>query len=581
MVSTVVRSALGGAAALPIILVAAAVGFPVPIHAQEQVYEIARLRAQLEVGPDGSYHIREEITYDFQSGSFTFARRDIPRTNSDGVSTVTVRSPDVDITALEQGRDGGSHTVRWEFPPSTGQVTFVLEYELTRALRELHGTNEVLWRVVGEGWEVPLREVEAEIVIPPAVPVSRSDVTLDPPEVASLGTEGDDLVARFLPGPLGPGQGYQVRVSFPRVMEGRAVGLARTETQATLAGTLGFALFLILGVVVAYRRLGPRFPNRRQTHPGMELPGAAVLLHKSPPAWDRAFPATLFQLADRGVISLERVDRKKGWFTTQEVVLHRKNAHEEPLSRFEESLLQELERYESLKDFATKGKKFRKRQMEEAREGLLGSGHLVDGRERAAPVAMLALATAVLAVIVFVAGAVFGSPWAMAAAGVGLGVAAGLAVVGSVRFPRSRQGAEKIAELKGYLEGVREELRQKVKVSPISAAEFLFSALPWLTLDPAYTGAEGRKLARLLKKETRELRVPSWAVDTTRAFERAAARHSTAYAAYLPFMNVSGATSGAVAPGAGGGVGGAAGGGAAGGGGEEPVRDASRPDHPS
>ena len=125
----------------------------------------------------------------------------------------------------------------------------------------------------------------------------------------------------------------------------------------------------------------------------------------------------------------------------------------------------------------------------------------------------------------------------------------------------------RLAELKGYLEGVREELRQKTKRSPIGAAEFIFDSLPWLTLDPKYTGSEGRKLERLLKKEAGELRTPLWARDRTKSFEKAAAKHSAAYAAYLPFTNITGAASGAVAPGAGGGVGGAAGGVAAGGGG--------------
>ena len=124
-----------------------------------------------------------------------------------------------------------------------------------------------------------------------------------------------------------------------------------------------------------------------------------------------------------------------------------------------------------------------------------------------------------------------------------------------------------MAELKGYLEGVREELKQKLKRSPIEAAEFIFSSLPWLTLDPKYTGSEGQHLARLLKKEARELRTPLWALDRTKSFEKAAAKHSAAYAAYLPFTNITGATFGAVAPSAGAGVGGAGGGGAAGGGG--------------
>ena len=77
----------------------------------------------------------------------------------------------------------------------------------------------------------------------------------------------------------------------------------------------------------------------------------------------------------------------------------------------------------------------------------------------------------------------------MAVAGAGLGIALATALVASVRFSRSDPGAERLAELKGYLEGVREELKQKLKRSPIEAAEFIFSSLPWLTLDPKYTGS--------------------------------------------------------------------------------------------
>jgi hypothetical protein len=567
MITNVLSRSRGCLLALSLFGAAAAAVPPNQVSGQEQVYEIASLRARLEVLPDGSYRIREEITYDFQSGSFTFGVRDIPLANSEGVGTVEVRSPDVEITGVEQSDQGGARRVRWEFAPTTGPATFVIEYDVEGALREVGGTNEVFWRVVGEGWDVPFRDVEAEIVLPPSVPVSRSDLSLDPAEIASLRSEGDDLVARFLPGPLPAGRAYQVRVSFPKVMDGRAVGLARTEAQATLLGFLLFALFLVMGSVRAYRRAGPRIPIRRQTHAEMALPAAAVLLHRSPPSWDRAFPATLFDLADRGVISLERVDRKKGLFTSQAVVLHRDDESDEVLSPFEESLLQELGRYEDLKRFATKGRKFRRRAMEEIRERLVSSGHLLDGRGEASRSAMYGVGVGIPAVIVFVAGGVSGNPWAMAGAAGGLGIAAGLVVIGSVRFPRSRKGGEALANLKGYLEGVREELKQRVKASPISAAELLFSVLPWLTLDPRYTGAPARTIARRLKKETRSLQAPPWALDRTRTFEKVAAKYSEAYAAYLPILNVTGATSGAVAPSAGGGVGGAAGGGAAGGGG--------------
>jgi len=550
------------------LLISVAIFFSPPLSAQEKVYEIADLQARLELRADGSYRIREAITYDFQVGTFTFAERDIPLSGSDGVGIVTVRSSDVVISRVEQEEEGDSWRVHWEFPPTSGRVTFVMEYDLYAALREVDGTNEVFWRVVGSGWSVPLRMVAAEVAIPSSLSISISDLTLDPPGVSSVRTEGNDLVARFVPGYLPAGRAYQVKVSFPKVMDGRAVGLARTEVQATIAGFLSLGLFLLMGGILSFRRIGPRLPLRRQTHPGMEIPTAAVLLHRQAPVWDRAFPATLFDLADRGVISLERVDRKKGLFTNQKVMLHRNDESDETLTPFEAAFLMELGKHEDLEDFATKGKKFRKAVMKKVQEGLVETGHLVDGRRESRRALLLAATSGVLAVIVLIVGGTMGQPWLMALAGAGLGIAGGSALMGSVRFSRSRQGAERLAALKGYLEGLREELQQKMKMSPISAAEFLFSALPWLTMDPKYQGAEGQKIARKLKKESGDLRTPPWALDRTRAFEKAAAKESAAYASFLPFTNITGATSGAVAPSAGGGaVGGAAGGGAAGGGG--------------
>jgi hypothetical protein len=556
------------APALAAVLAAGTLSLPGPsLGAQEKVYEIAELQARLELLPSGAYRITEAITYDFQVGTFTFAVRDIPLSNSNGVSAVTIRSPDVAINDVQQGEEEGLWRVRWEFPPASGLVTFVLEYDIFAALREVEQTNEVFWRVVGRGWDVPFHRVEAEVVLPATLPLDLSDLTLEPADIASARTEDGALVARFRPGFLPAGDAYQVRVSFPKVMDGRAVGLARTDVQASLMGILSFVVFMGLGGILAFRRLGPRLPVRRQTHVGMTLPTAAALLHRAAPGWERAFPATLFDLADRGVITLERVDRKKGWFTSQKTRLHRNPESDEPLSPFEGALLTELEKYEDLEEFATKGKKFRKAVMNGVRAALIETGHLVDGRREANQALVLSLVLCILTAIALIGGGIVGSPWIMALGGPAFGLATGAAFVGSVRFPRSRKGAEALAEVKGYMQGLREDLQQKLKMSPISAAEFLFSALPWLTTDPKYYGAEGRKLARALKKETEDLRAPSWALDRTRAYEKAAAKYSSAYMAFLPVHTVTVATSGAVAPSAGGGVGGAGGGGAAGGGG--------------
>jgi uncharacterized protein (TIGR04222 family) len=422
--------------------------------------------------------------------------------------------------------------------------------------------------VVGEGWDVPFRNVTAEVVIPGELSVPASALILDPPEIATVASDGDAVTVRFIPGPLPAGRAYQLRVAFPMVMDGRLVGLADPDVQALLTGLFGFLLLLSSGGIVAHRRGGVRLPPRRQGTPGVDIPTAAVLLHRISPGWDRAFPATLFDMASRGAISLERVDKKGRVLTQQKVLLHMEAEFEGPLSEFEVNYLAELQDYQDdLEEFASKGKKYRSSTMERVREGLVSSGFLTDDRQRANRAILLGVVLLLLFLVAFVIAAASGHPWLAGLAGMGCGAGGGIALMGSARFPITRQGAEQVAALKGYLEGIREEFKQKVKMSPIEAADFFFSALPWLTLDPKYQGTEGKKLLKTLKKETRELRTPPWALDRTREFEKAVSNKSAAYGAFLPYVNITGATAVAVAPSAGGGVGGAGGGGAAGGGG--------------
>jgi hypothetical protein len=414
---------------------------PSSIAAQEKVYEIAAYHARLELTQDGSYWIQERITFDFQVGSFTFANRDIPLANTDGVGPVRVQSPDVEVLSVGQRGEGGDWRVRWEFPARTGLTTFVLEYELEGAVREVDDSNEVFWRVVGEGWGVPFRQVEAEVVLPSELSVSMADVLPDPASIAFVEMDGGDVVVRFRPGPVSAGDAYQVRVTFPRVMDGIQVGMTRTQGLALLSGLALFLATLIPSIVMAFRRRGPRLPPRRHLEPGEDLPTAAVLLHRQAPGWERAFPATLFDLADRGVINLERVDHGKGLFRTQKVLLRRQPDSQEPLSEFEEALLGEIEGLENLNEFASKGRRFRSDTMKSVRERMVMEGYLEDIRPAGNRAILLGSGFLVLAL----AGGVIGAsdfPWllvvALAAAGIGIGSL----IVGSVRFRQTRRGAE-------------------------------------------------------------------------------------------------------------------------------------------
>ena len=538
-----------------------------PLQGQDKVYEISDYHTRLELTPDGTYRVRERITFDFQVGSFTFAERNIPLANSDGVSPVRVVSPDVEISRVVQEAEGGDWRVHWEFPSRTDPTTFILEYEVYGAVRDVGETNEVFWRVVGEGWGVPLRQVEAEIVLPSALSVPAASLIPDPAEIATVEEVGGDVVARFRPGSLPPGRAYQVRVTFPKVLEGRPVGLARGEVRYSLLGLLAFLGTLGVGVVVAFRRSGVRLQARLHAEPDVGIPTAAVLLHRQAPAWERAFPATLFDLAERGVITLEHVDHRWWIFKNSKVLVRPNPDGQEPLTEFEAAFLEKVERLEYLNEFASKGRKFRSNAMKAVRATMVEDGYLGDIRSAANRAVVMGGVLLVFALVLGVVGAV-GQPVLLALAGAAAGLGCAGLSVGTVRYPRTRKGAESLAAVRGHQQRLREELKQQLKMAPIQAAEFLFQHLAWLTLDPKYRGTESQKLRRRLKKERGDLRPPPWAIDRTEKFVKATANKSTAYCAFLCFSNVTGSAGGAVAPSSGGGAaGGASGGGAAGGGG--------------
>jgi uncharacterized protein (TIGR04222 family) len=543
---------------------------PSPGAAQGKVYEITSLQARLELLPSGDYRIREAITFDFQVGEFTFAERNIPASNSDGIGNVRVSSPDVTITAVEQrGRRGGD--VRWEFPPASGSVTFVIEYDLLGAVRVVDDTNEVFWRVVGTEWEVPFRDVVAEVVLPASLGVLAPAVSLEPADIGTVDEESGAILASFDVGALDAGDGYQVRVAFPRVMEGRLTGLARPEIQSLVLGLTLLVLLVVAGSVMTYRRIGPPAPPKpRGASLEVSLPVASVLLHRVGPTWERAFPATLFDLAARGLVSIERRDVKARIITSEKTFVHPSDPEGRTapeLTTFESALLDEIGRHETLEDFGQKGRSFRREAMRSVRSRMVEAGYLEDLRGSSNRILIQGGLMLLVGLLGFIAGAAINPLWFLFA---GLASGGGLAslLIGSVQFARTQKGADTLSTLRGYLQGIREELKRTAKVAPMHAAQVLFRELPWITLDPRYHGESSHKVEKKLKKEEGRLSAPSWAIDNTRKFAKATRKHSAAYAAFYPWVHVTGAAGGAAAPSAGGGaVGGAAGGGAAGGGG--------------
>jgi hypothetical protein len=133
-------------------------------------------------------------------------------------------------------------------------------------------------------------------------------------------------------------------------------------------------------------------------------------------------------------------------------------------------------------------------------------------------------------------------------------------IAGTQRHVITEAGARKKAEVLAYLNATREEVEAQRDADPVTAAEQLLSALPWLVLDPEVNKSWLDDLKDALEDADREVALPDWLDGAVGRTEEAA---SAAVAAFMPIYIAVISTSGAT--GAGAVAGGAAGAGAAGG----------------
>jgi Predicted membrane protein (DUF2207) len=203
---------------------------------QEKHFRISHADVNVEVQPDASLHVTEDLTYEF-TGDFSGAYRDIPlaegvRARSVSVSeggeeyrpggNTVLGSWDLPGTfgaeQLElEGDDGGPTSgfrVVWHYSALDETRTFRVEYDVTGAARAYEDVVDVPWAVWGSQWEFWLDELDALIELPgsDSEPLEawmrprklRADPELEP---GSVSVETDRLE---------PGEETVLRAVFPR-----------------------------------------------------------------------------------------------------------------------------------------------------------------------------------------------------------------------------------------------------------------------------------------------------------------------------------------------------------------------------
>ena len=530
-------------------------------NAQDKQYALSNYDVDLTLERSGAYRVAETIRFDFQQGTFSQANRSIPLGRVDSLRDVQVTSLDGAVNTVEHEADGDDYVIRWTYPERRQPATFTLRYTAYGALEAEGGANVIDWQAVGDQWNVPIRDVNVDVSLPFG-DLARDSIAAEPSEEAALARTGAGWTASFAHAELAPGDGYRVIVRFPE----RIAAPAGDDSPPAMIFT-GLLLILLgfgIGAGVFATLRGPSADPEavpEPAQPDLSLPVAAHLAnHNSTTGQRRMFSAVLFDLAQRGHVTLRR-EKKEHFLTSSEIVVVDVHADPVDLSDFEASLLDEIQQHDSLQAFGRSSTGFKGKQVKAVRQGLLDAGWLQShtGRSNAliaTGVILTAIGLALFAVL---------SGWA-AAIGVGLSVGAGLGALMAAgrRYTLTNTGAQRKAEVRAFLNRERTAIESRRSLEPVQAAQQFIDRLPWLILDTEVDKSWIDDLKDTLAESHTTFSLPDWMEDTVGLDEAAA---SEAVAAFIPIYAVISSTSAATGAGAAAGAAGAGAAGGAGGGG--------------
>lgn len=233
--------------------------------ARDQAESIPTYDVVLKVVADGVLHVRETITYDFDSGGEHGIVRRVPyriknrlyeirnvRTSSSTGAPARAKAAkrlhDVKISV------GGEHRkVR-------GRQAYVIEYDVTGAFTLRGHYAELRWDAIGGSWDVPIGEVSVRVETP--VPLRKVSCRAGASrgagdgDLTPCGRDRDGSYAMdFTQSGLNPHESVLIKVLLPegsvRVAEPR---YASGHFEASWIGLLGLAAGLLAAMVLWFLR---------------------------------------------------------------------------------------------------------------------------------------------------------------------------------------------------------------------------------------------------------------------------------------------------------------------------------------
>lgn len=293
-------------------------------------YSADRFDVDVAVQADGSLVVTERLTFRFVGGPFTYVYRDLPAELTDGIDVI---SASVDGVPLPEGKDAGQVEitgrdpvkVTWHFAPTSDSThTFDLTYRVWGVIRKENDADVLIWQALPDVYEYSIVASTVRVTYPETAPL------LGAPEVQKGAATVEQSVntVTFDARDLKPNATLIVALRFgagslidaPPQWQTRGGSGDRGGLVFAMIASIVAALVVVILVVFVNRA---RIPSSARGETPLTLPPSAL-----PPAiagvlmrngstnstWIWAYAlGTCFDLARRGVISIEEAPRKSRW----------------------------------------------------------------------------------------------------------------------------------------------------------------------------------------------------------------------------------------------------------------------------
>ena len=307
-------------------LIASLLALAIAAPAAAKSYSAERFDTRIRILPDGAVQVVETVVFRFVGGTFEHVYRDLSRRRADDIEVV---SAEMDGRTLPVGGEPGqveirrrsNVRVRWRFPPRADSThTFVLTYIVRGVVQRQAGHDVFEWIALPTEHDYSIDQSEIILELP-AAPLARP--TVDSRRVAGIVVEPGGRNVEILARGIGKDGWLKTRLEFdegaiiaaaPAWQQRRNTARALAPRWATAAGiVLAAGLMFVFALRQRYdvpQRGGAQ--GTVETPPDDLRPGVAGALAANGSITLQQAMATLFALADRGVLTITEEPRKWG-----------------------------------------------------------------------------------------------------------------------------------------------------------------------------------------------------------------------------------------------------------------------------